>query len=77
MRTSVALFAITVLATAAIDMRWVWLEWAVFLPMWAVVLWRWRCWKFGERLLKSGGGHLETGKLGRLVRHKTCGADLS
>ena len=77
MRLFVALFVVVMLGTATISPHWLWLDWAVFMPIWIAVLWRWRCWNCGERLLKSGGAHIEMGKNGRLIRHKTCNADLS
>jgi hypothetical protein len=50
--------------------------WAAILPVWLVLMLRLRCWNCGERLLKDGGSHIEW-KGYRLVRHKSCGAELS
>lgn len=82
MRLFMAAFVLVMLGTAMtspqwINLRWLWLEWAIFMPIWLVLLWRWRCWNCHDRLLKSGGAHLEMGKYGKLIQHKTCGADLS
>jgi hypothetical protein len=71
----IALFAALVLYPSAMPFLW-----AIFLPIWMVLLWRLRCWNCGERLLRHGGSHVEMCKTGLLrwdmCRHKTCGAEL-
>jgi len=48
MRLFVAVFTVIMLGTAAIYPRGILLEWVVFLPIWSVMLWRWRCWNCGD-----------------------------
>ena len=44
--------------------------------VWGLLIFRLRCWKCGERLMKRGGAHLQM-QGPRMVRHKTCGAELA
>lgn len=55
----VTVFAVVVFATASAAPRWMWLEWAIFMPVWFTFLWRFRCWNCHERLIKNGGANLE------------------
>ena len=60
---------------------WVPFLWAVFLPAWMLILWRLRCWNCQQRLMEDGAAHIEWGGPSllkcKMVRHKTCGAELS
>ena len=49
---------------------------SALVAVWGLLIFRLRCWKCGERLMKSGGAHLQM-EGSRMVRHKTCGAELA
>lgn len=73
-------FMIVLFVAAALRPSVMLFLWGSFLPIWAALLWRLRCWNCGDRLLRDGGSHLEMCRTGvvrwDMCRHKTCGADL-
>ena len=75
MRLFVAIFVAVMFLSAAFRPNLLPFIWGGALPVWWVILWRWRCWNCGDRLMKDGASHLEMNASGP-VKHKTCGADL-
>ncbi|MBU6268696.1 MAG: hypothetical protein KGN34_14210 [Sphingomonadales bacterium] len=75
MRLYVAAFTVLMFALAVLHPAYIPILFTVFLPIWSVILWRWRCWNCGERLMTAGGAFLQMDASGP-VKHKSCGADL-
>lgn len=78
-----ALLVVFVLITLAASLFYAaalpWL-WAGLLPIFAIFIFRLRCWNCGERLTRDGGAHIEWSRKGPFNwkrRHKRCGAELS